>query len=442
MRLLEDGHVLLVSYADLSVSLFDLTSGTTSDSLGHIAEGELIALPHSRFVSIGASSALIYEVRESALQPLERHDFGSTIWERSAVLLRDGNILIAGGESFRYWALATSEALLYDPLSGTVRRTGDLPQPQTLFGMAALNDGTVLTMGGYVGHPGGDDYWAPPAIYDPSLGRFTPVPFLPPNYHTTLLPDGRVLLSQSGYYSGLWSGVGGAAPTAMLYIPAARAVSAASFGGRLAPGSLATLFGPELTERTEAAETFSPFPTSLGGVSLRVSDAAGREWPAGLLLASPSQINFEVPAGVATGEATLLLRRGDQEMTVMESIASVSPGLFAYADKVAIGYGHRVEPDGSASVLSTREPIALDDRPVFLVLYGTGIRNRTSLANIFCTIGGIKVQPTYAGPDGGGIPGLDQVNVPLPIKLRGRGAVSVMLTADGDESNTVTIDLR
>jgi hypothetical protein len=133
MLLLEDGRVL-VSHRGLSVS-FDLTSGTISDSLGPIEEGRLIALPYSRFVVIGVSSALIYEVQASALRPLERHDFGRTIFDRSAVLLRDGNILIAGGEG-------TSEALLYNSRGGTVRRTGVLPEPQTLFRMAALNGGT------------------------------------------------------------------------------------------------------------------------------------------------------------------------------------------------------------------------------------------------------------------------------------------------------------
>ncbi len=57
-------------------------------------------------------------------------------------------------------------------------------------------------------------------------------------------------------------------------------------------------------------------------------------------------------------------------------------------------------------------------------------------------IGDPHARQVYAGPDGGGIPGLDQVNVLLPTELRGRGAVGLMLTADGEESNTVAIDQR
>lgn len=38
------------------------------------------------------------------------------------------------------------------------------------------------------------------------------------------------------------------------------------------------------------------------------------------------------------------------------------------------------------------------DAPVYVWLYAMGIRNRSSLANVICTIGGVNVPVTYAGP--------------------------------------------
>ena len=56
-------------------------------------------------------------------------------------------------------------------------------------------------------------------------------------------------------------------------------------------------------------------------------------------------------------------------------------------------------------------------------------------------IGNTDVQPTYAGPQGQ-YPGLDQVNLPLSLNLRGSGLVSVTVTADGIASNTVQLNIQ
>ena len=73
--------------------------------------------------------------------------------------------------------------------------------------------------------------------------------------------------------------------------------------------------------------------------------------------------------------------------------------------------------------------------------YGTGIRNRSSLANVTVTINGVSVPVLYAGPAPNYV-GLDQVNVGLLLALRGSGEANVVLTADGQTSNVVTINVR
>ena len=78
---------------------------------------------------------------------------------------------------------------------------------------------------------------------------------------------------------------------------------------------------------------------------------------------------------------------------------------------------------------------------VFLVLFGTGLRARSSLAAVSARIGGAEAQVTYAGPQGDFL-GLDQVNVRLPRELAGRGEVDVTLVVDGREANPVKVHVR
>jgi len=57
------------------------------------------------------------------------------------------------------------------------------------------------------------------------------------------------------------------------------------------------------------------------------------------------------------------------------------------------------------------------------------------------TINGTSVPVTFAGPSPN-YTGLDQVNAQLVLSLRGSGQSNVVLTVDGQTSNTVTIDIQ
>jgi uncharacterized protein (TIGR03437 family) len=78
---------------------------------------------------------------------------------------------------------------------------------------------------------------------------------------------------------------------------------------------------------------------------------------------------------------------------------------------------------------------------IYLTLYGTGIRNRSALANVQATINGDAVPVQYAGAQPT-YPGLDQVNVSLPAALAGTGNANIVLTVDGQISNTVMIAIQ
>ena len=82
---------------------------------------------------------------------------------------------------------------------------------------------------------------------------------------------------------------------------------------------------------------------------------------------------------------------------------------------------------------------ATDD--VYLLLYGTGVRNRTSLTNAQANIGGVSIPLVYAGPHCCFI-GVDQINVKLPRSLAGSGDVDVALTVNGVSANIVKVNFK
>jgi uncharacterized protein (TIGR03437 family) len=48
----------------------------------------------------------------------------------------------------------------------------------------------------------------------------------------------------------------------------------------------------------------------------------------------------------------------------------------------------------------------------------------------------------YAGQNGSGVPGLDQMNVRLPISPKNKGAAKLVVTVDGISSNAAMIHFR
>lgn len=92
----------------------------------------------------------------------------------TATLLRDGRVLVAGGSP--NGIQATTSADIYDPVSGTFTSTGHLHQPRVAHVAALLGNGHVLIAGGgRGGMPGGYISYDTAEIYDPSTRRFTTV---------------------------------------------------------------------------------------------------------------------------------------------------------------------------------------------------------------------------------------------------------------------------
>lgn len=246
-------------------------------------------------------------------------------------------------------------------------------------------------------------------------------------------------------------------PLSYLIAGAGAAVSAASYvPGQMAPEQIVSLFGQRLATASAAATT-TPLPTALAGTTVRVKDSAGVERLAPLFFVSAGQINYLIPQGTAPGRATATIVASDGRITIATfEVSAVAPGLFSVdASGKGLPAGLLLRVRGTQQLFeplsrfdtATRTFVAvpIDLGPatdqVFLVLYGTGIRQRSNLNAVTCAVGGEVVTAQFAGPQGG-LVGLDQVNVPLPRALAGRGEVEVVLTVDGKTANALKVQVR
>ena len=245
-------------------------------------------------------------------------------------------------------------------------------------------------------------------------------------------------------------------PAAGPSVSAAGFVHAASFvAPPFAPASIVSLFGLNLAGVTEVA-TSTPLPTSLAGTTVTVTDSEGVARLAALFFVSSGQINFLIPEETAEGLATITVTDSEgRQSSATINIVSVAPGLFSAnsnGEGVAAASWARAHADGthtfglifefdSGSGVFVARPVDLgaEDDEVFLVLFGTGIRNRSDLSAVTATVGGEPVDVTFAGEQGEFV-GLDQINAgPLPRSLIGRGEVRIVLTVDGLVVNVVTV---
>ena len=226
--LLPDGRVLVAggqsSERDqlASAELYDPGAGrwTPTASLRTVRSGHTATLLSDGRVLVAGGSDLNPEVSGFAsmvvLAAAELYDPASGTWTptasmiagragATATLLRDGRVLMAGGDMG-----GSTAAELYDPASGRWTRTGSMTDGRRGHTATLLPGGTVLVAGGFAG----SDYTTDPGhwcsgpsapcsaeLYDPSTGRWTATGRLHADrwgHSATLLPDGTVLVVGRG----------------------------------------------------------------------------------------------------------------------------------------------------------------------------------------------------------------------------------------------------
>jgi uncharacterized protein (TIGR03437 family) len=251
------------------------------------------------------------------------------------------------------------------------------------------------------------------------------------------------VLANSGGFAGLAGGLA-ELPAGELYLQLNSTpqkltfsnVNAASFAkGPLATNSIATAFWIS--------------PEKPSGIGVNVTDAAGATRPAQIFYVSSKQINYGIPNGTVTGPATITITGTQDAITAQQVIAAVAPGVFN-AGGLAVGStltvhngtqtpGNLVEPDASGTLQPVPIDVGTGSDQVFLILYGTGIRNHAQ--PVTATIGTTAAPVAFAAAQGTFVDE-DQINVLVPQSLRGAGRVNVVLTVDGQTTNPVTIQIK
>lgn len=228
-------------------------------------------------------------------------------------------------------------------------------------------------------------------------------------------------------------------------------VNAASYvGDPLAPDVVTAMFGSFQTQTGQpTSASAQPLPTTLNGIKVSVNGA-----DSGLFFVSNSQINFRVPSNVPDGLAVINVTNANgTTRSGSMNIVRARPGIFTFNASGTgtaaglttfdgINFVSLVNPDG------TERPVdpGTAQRPNFLVLFATGLRNAPA-ANptdqngvaeaVTATIQGMSATVTFAGrhPD---FEGLDQINIMIPPQLAGAGQVNLSLMVNGQTANTVT----
>ncbi len=191
----------------------------------------------------------------------------------------------------------------------------------------------------------------------------------------------------------------------------------------IAQGSIFTMFGKNLGPSKSPATAF-PLSTTLGGVTVSVSQGGGAPVAAIPLFVGPTQVNAIMPSNASLGTDTVTVTYQGQSSTGTVQVVASSFGILTY------------NSSGTGQALSTNDSYALIDYNSvahpgeILTLWGTGLgpisgsdANPPPVGNIPANnptvyVGGTKVTPIYHGRSSccGGV---DQVIFTLPPNVTG-----------------------
>lgn len=234
-------------------------------------------------------------------------------------------------------------------------------------------------------------------------------------------------------------------------------VNAASFAvsgtpnAGIAQGSLFTVFGVDLGPTTAVNVSQFPLPTSLGGVSIRVT-ANGQNFDCPLIFVLNSQVSAILPSNVPVGTASIVVTyNGQTSNAITFPVVSRSVGVFT---RSSTGAGQSVIQNYISPANQPVNGINASAQPgQIAILWSTGLGaslnaddrnapapgNLLSLNDIAVYVGGVKAEVQYAGRSGC-CSGVDQINFVVPASVQGC-YVPVVVTVNGVTSNFTSMSV-
>ena len=221
----------------------------------------------------------------------------------------------------------------------------------------------------------------------------------------------------------------------------------------VAPGSIISIFGGNLSDSSSAATQF-PLPLGIAGVAFSFDvPSAGVSLPARVHYVSPTQINVQVPWELANyPSATVkVIVNYTYSATYTLNLATYAPGFFSYSSN-GQSYAAALDANSNLAVITAAHPIA-QGSTVALFLNGLGpVHNQpadgwpavddtsTTIATPTINIGGQPATVTFSGL-APGFADLYQVNATVPAGI-GTGAQPVTCTIGGVSCQTVQLYLK
>ena len=196
---------------------------------------------------------------------------------------------------------------------------------------------------------------------------------------------------------------------------------------KIAAGSIATIRGSALAFRAEAASfTGEDPPFIVAGTTVTVNNQ-----PARVFYTAPEEVVFVVPDALQNGLAEFVVTNSDGfSSRAQASIASGAPGVFTIAGD---GRGEAVILDSNSITPGSFDP---SNGRLRLSIFATGARGAKNLS---VTIRGrTTLVETVAASH---LAGLDEIHVLVPAELSGSGRSTLVVTADGLQSNPVSVVL-
>ncbi len=236
-------------------------------------------------------------------------------------------------------------------------------------------------------------------------------------------------------------------------ITAGGIVSAASYAGPVAPGTLVAIFGSNFTDPGNVLLANAlPWPSQLGGTSVAIAGVT-----APVFVVTPGQINAMLPFDLAVNTDLPIIVTRNNAISAPQSVSMVSalPSVFTQ-NQSGQGLGAIIilHPDGSWNMAGSGNSATAGDT---LEIYCTGLGDTNPRAvagfpataspllwaidTVTLAVGGVNVPVSYYGlvP---GLAGLFQVNATLPTGIAPSPQSPVVLSQGSSVGATVTIPIQ